>query len=569
MAIKRSGKKKKKKLGSLKSSGASSTEQSSRRPKWVAKTPPCQLNCPQGTDIRGILRTIADGEKHEKPRDETFLKAFEMLTTNNPFPSVCGRVCPHPCETGCNRNELDEPASINAMERYIGDWGLERKLPLPAGELEQADKPIAVIGAGPAGLSAAFHLRKRGYPVTVFEAFPKAGGMLRYGIPAYRLPRDVLDAEIQRIVDMGVELKCDVSIGKDIPLEEIRQKYAAVFVGIGAHQGRLLRCPGEDAENVWTGTSFLNEANQGKTIDVGKKVVVIGGGDTAIDAARMARRMGSDAMILYRRTREEMPAIKEEIDGAEKEGVEIRLLAAPIEINTENGRAKTMRCQVMELGEPDDSGRRRPVPIEGEEFTIEVDTVVAAISQEPDFTGLEDLRETPRDWIKADETGATKEEGVYSGGDNVQLALVTTAIFQGRVAAETIDYGIRGIERPEGEDKPVIKADKMVLTFYEKTLREHGEEMAADAALADPDAEIMSGLSEEQAVAEAARCLSCGECFDCGTCWSYCQDNAIVKPLIAGDPYKFKLEFCKGCDKCAEQCPCGYIEMYDPMTTSA
>jgi Pyruvate/2-oxoacid:ferredoxin oxidoreductase delta subunit len=263
-----------------------------------------------------------------------------------------------------------------------------------------------------------------------------------------------------------------------------------------------------------------------------------------------------------------MPAIQEEIDGAEKEGVDIRLLAAPIEIQTENGHAKAMRCQVMELGEPDDSGRRRPVPIEGEEFTIEVDTVIAAISQEPDFTGLDDLREG-NDWIKTDESGATKEEGVYSGGDNVQLALVTTAIYQGRVAAETIDYGLSGIEPEKSEEKPVIKTDKMVLSFYEKKMREHGEEISPEEALADPDREIQSGLTEEQVVAEAARCLSCGQCFDCGTCWSYCQDNAIVKPLVPGEPYKFKLEFCKGCDKCAEQCPCGYIEMYDPMTSSA
>jgi len=567
VAIKRS-KKKKKKLGDLRSGGSGSSEQSPRRPRWVTKTPPCQLNCPQGTDIRGILRTIADGEKHEKPRDETFGKVFGMLTENNPFPAICGRVCPHPCEVGCNRGERDEPASINAVERFVGDWGLEQEVPFEVQEEKRPDDPIAVIGAGPAGLSAAYHLAKRGYPVTVYEAFPKAGGMLRYGIPAYRLPRDVLDKEIQRILDMGVELKTNVSVGKDVPLEELRRNYKAVFVGLGAHKGRLLRCPGEDAEGVYTGTWFLNEANSGEEIDVGKKVVVVGGGDTAVDAARMARRMGAEVTILYRRTRKEMPAIQEEIDWAEKEGIDIRLLAAPIEILTnEDGRAKAMRCQVMELGEPDSSGRRRPVPIEGEEFTVDCDTVVAAISQEPDFTGLEEIG-NPKDWVQADERGATEVEGVYAGGDNLQLSLVTTAIYQGRVAAETIDYGIRGIEPPKGEERGVIEADKMVLSFYEKQVREHAEELSAEEALEDPDAEIVDTLTEDQVVAEAARCMSCGECFDCGTCWSYCQDQAIVKPLVPGEPYQFKLEFCKGCDKCAQQCPCGFIEMYDPMSNT-
>lgn len=567
MAIKRSGKKKK--LGKIRSSGSSgsATEQSPRRPKWVTKTPPCQLNCPQGTDIRGILRTIADGEKLERTREETFREAFSMLTENNPFPAVCGRVCPHPCEAGCNRNELDEPASINAVERFVGDWGLEEGIPFPKAEESHPDKPVAVIGSGPAGLAAAYHLAKRGYPVTVFEAFAKAGGMLRYGIPAYRLPRDVLDAEIQRILDLGVELKANTFVGRDVPLEEVREKYKAVFVGLGAHKGRLLRCPGEDAENVWTGTSFLNRVNEGEDVDVGRKVVVIGGGDTAVDAARMARRIGADVQIIYRRTRTEMPAIDEEIEWAEKEGIEIRLLAAPLEIIKEGDRATAMRCQVMELGEPDDSGRRRPVPIEGEEFTVELDTVIAAISQEPDFDGLEDLREG-KDWVKTDESGATKLDGVWSGGDDVQLALVTTAIYQGRVAAETIHYALSGIERPTREKKPTIKTDQMVLTFYEKKMREHAVELAPEEALANPDQEIKAGLTEEQVLEEAARCLSCGQCFDCGTCWSFCQDQAIVKPLQAGEPYKFKLEFCKGCDKCAEQCPCGFIEMYDPTAAS-
>jgi NADPH-dependent glutamate synthase beta subunit-like oxidoreductase len=567
VGIKRSGKKKKK-LGSLRSSGSSgsATEQSPRRPKFVEKDPPCQMGCPQGTDIRGILTKIAAGEKQEVDRKETWNEVFQMLSAKNPLPAICGRVCPHPCETECNRNEVDTPASINNVERFVGDWAIENGLSFKKPETIY-DESVAVIGSGPAGLSTAYHLALKGYKVTIHEAFPKAGGLLRYGIPAYRLPREIIDGEVQRIVDLGVELKLDTVVGKDISLADLRAANKAVFVGIGAHKGRLLGIPGEDAEGMWTGTSFLNSVNSGAEVDVGKRVLVIGGGDTAIDAARMSRRFGAEATIVYRRTRDEMPAIDEEIEGAEEEGVDLHFLAAPIEILTENGKCTGMRCQVCELGEPDDSGRRRPVPVEGEEFTIEADTIVAAISQDPEFEGFENMIEG-RDWIKVDEGGETKEGMVFSGGDNVNLGLVTIAIAQGRLAADTIHAKLRGLEPAKSEDQPIIKSDKMALTYYEKLLRSECGSIAVEDRFQDPDAEIESGLTEEQAIAEAQRCMSCGSCFDCGTCWSYCQDSAIIKPLQAGEPYKFKLEFCKGCDKCAEQCPCGYIEMYDPTTTA-
>jgi len=556
---------KKKKLVSLKSSSGSATEQSPRRPKYVDKTPPCQMGCPQGTDIRGILTKIAAGEKQGIDRKETWNEVFQMLSAKNPLPAICGRVCPHPCETECNRSEVDAPASINNVERFVGDWAIENGLSFKAPE-KIYDESVAVIGSGPAGLSTAYHLALKGYPVTIYEAFPKAGGMLRYGIPAYRLPREIIDSEVQRIVDLGVTLKLNTTVGKDISLSDLREQNKAVFVGIGAHKGRLLGVDGEDAEGMWTGTSFLNAMNSGAEVEVGKRVLVIGGGDTAIDAARMSRRHGAEVTIVYRRTRDEMPAIDEEIVGAEEEGVDLRFLAAPIEILTEDGKCAGMRCQVCELGEPDDSGRRRPVPVEGEEFTIEADTIVAAISQAPEFEGFNNLIEG-RDWIKVDEGGETKEGMVFSGGDNVNLGLVTIAIAQGRLAADTIHGKLRGIEPVKSNDQPIIKSDKMVLTYYEKILREQCGSISVEDRFNDPDAEIESGLTEEQAVKEAMRCMSCGSCFDCGTCWSYCQDSAIIKPLQAGEPYKFKLEFCKGCDKCAEQCPCGYIEMYDPTTT--
>ncbi|MHC4472714.1 MAG: NAD(P)-binding protein [Planctomycetota bacterium] len=565
MGIKRS-KKKKKKLGTLRghSAGASGVESSPLRPVGVEKPPACMGGCPQGTDIRGILTAIAQGEKQERPRDETFRVVFEKLTENNPLPAVCGRVCPHPCEAECNRSEVDEPVAINNVERFVGDWGIEQQIPLTKSTDEKREESIAVIGAGPAGLTCAYHLAKEGYPVTIYEAFPKAGGMLRYGIPAYRLPREIIDAEVQRILDLGVSLEVGVAVGRDVSMEEIRQKHQVVFVGIGAHKGRLLGCPGEEAENVWTGTEFLNRANRGEPIDVGKKVLVIGGGDTAVDAARVSKRMGADVTIVYRRTRTEMPAIDEEVVGAEEEGIAMHFLAAPIEIVTDDGRGTAMRCQVMELGEPDDSGRRRPVPVDGEEFTVEADTIIAAISQEPDFTGLEDLKAGPRDWVKVDEKGATKDEGVFAGGDVLDLGLVTIAIYQGRLAAETIHRELRGIPHPPQEEQAVLRHDKMALTYYEKMLRNECDALSPEERLADADGEIESGLTEEQAVAEALRCMSCGSCFDCGTCWSYCQDSAIVKPLRPGEPYKFKLELCNGCKKCWENCPCGYLEFNDP-----
>ncbi len=560
MALKR---KPKKKLD-IKSSGASGSsgvETSPLRPYHLEKLAPCMDSCPQGTEIRKMLMTIAQAEKYEKPIEQAFKEAWEIIAEKNPLPAVCGRVCPHPCEEGCNRNERDEAVGINNIERFVGDWGLEQNLAFKKVTDEKRSEKVAVIGAGPAGLSCAYHLAKRGYGVTIFEAFDKAGGMLRYGIPAYRLPRDILDGEIQKILDLGVELKTNVAVGKDLPYEQVQKDYDAVFVGIGAHKGKGLRVEGEDAENVYTGVEFLNLVNNGKPVETGDKVVVIGGGDTAIDAARVALRIGAkEVTILYRRTRNEMPAIEEEIVGAEEEGIIFHFLAAPIEIETKDGNAVRMKCQQMELGEPDSSGRRRPVPIEGDTFDIDVTCVIPAISQEPDFEGLDDLHEG-KDWVKADEKGVTPVDKTYAGGDTVDLGLVTIAIAQGRLAAETMDARFRG-EEPETKKKlEVIKADRLVLSYYEKKMRQHCEEMAVDERFENPWAEIKSTLTQDQVVEEASRCMSCGSCFDCGTCWSYCQDNAIKKPLKPGDPYTFKMEFCNGCSKCKDACPCGYIEM--------
>jgi len=553
-------KKKKKGIRSFSGGGGSSVQTSSLRPEYVQKLAPCMDGCPNQTDIRGIMNTLNLAEKHGRTREESYKDAWDIVTKNNPYPAVCGRVCPHPCESACNRKELEASVGINNIERFIGDTALDRNYKFEAPAEKQAEK-IAVIGAGPAGMSCAYQLAKLGYPVTVFEAFPKAGGMLRYGIPAYRLPREILDKETDRILNMGVELKLNTAIGKDIRYEDLQKEYKAIFVGIGAHQGKKLGLDGEDASNIWTGTEFLNKFNSGETIEVGDHVVVIGGGDTAIDAARVSRRMGANVTILYRRTRNEMPAIEEEIVGAEEEGVELVFLAAPIGLNRNNGKVSTMVCQRMELGEPDDSGRRRPVPIEGDTYEMGCSTIVAAISQEPDFAGFENLREG-RSWIKTDDRGHTLVEGVYAGGDAMDLGLVTIAIYQGRRAADTIHRELRGLPLTEVEKQKIISHEKMLLSYYEKAVRHEAPHLDPEIRLNGGDDEIVSTLTVEEALAEAARCMSCGSCFECGQCWSFCQDGAIKKPVIPGEPYKFKMEFCNGCKKCEEQCPCGYIEMH-------
>jgi NADPH-dependent glutamate synthase beta subunit-like oxidoreductase len=562
-------KKDKKPLGKIRgtSTGTSGVETSPLRPTHVPKLAPCRSGCPNGTKIREVLLAIAQTEDRGRTYDESYRLAFEILAERNPFPAVCGRVCPHPCEENCNRQYKDGALNIHSIERFIGDYALQHNFPLPKLTNETYPEKIAVIGAGPAGLSCAYQLARRGYKVTVFEAFSKPGGMLRYGIPKYRLPEDVLDKEIQRIVDLGVEIKCNTAVGRDIPYETIRDTYDAVFVGIGAHKGKSLGLPGEDAPNVFTGTEFLNKVNSGQRIDVGKKVLVVGGGDTAIDAARVSRRLGADVTILYRRTRTEMPAIEEEIVGAEEEGVNIVFLVAPKELILEDGKVKAVKCQKMQLGEPDESGRRRPVPIEGAEEIYECDTLIAAISQEPDFYGLDYLREG-NSWIKVDENFRTKDPKVYSGGDDLELGLVTIAIYQGRMAAETIHSTFRGIpiEKDPELSYPLATKDRIVFTYYTEKYRNEALRLPPDERLAELEKEITCTLTEEQVIDEARRCMSCGSCFDCGTCWSICQDQVIHKPVQRFQTYTFKLELCKGCNKCAEACPCGYIEMKDPFT---
>jgi len=558
MAVKKVMKKKK----SFGSRGGASRDQSPLRPKHVEKKPPCTDTCPSGNRIREFLTTIAQAERLKKPVDQAFEEAFYIYTDTSPFPSVCGRVCPAPCETGCNRRELEGAVNINKVERSIGDFGIEKGLGLKRLTEEKKPQKVAVVGAGPSGLSCAYQLARRGYGVTVFEALDKAGGMLRWGIPGYRLPEGVLDAEIQRILDVGVELKCNVKIGKEFGVEDLKKEYDAVYVALGAQQGVSLGVEGEDAPNVFSGVDFLSRFHHGEKLDLGKDVVVIivGGGDTAIDAARICKRLGANVTILYRRTRKEMPAIDEEVDEAIKEGVKIEFLAAPIGFRREGDLVVAMRAIRMELGEPDASGRRRPVPIEGSEFEIPASAVISAVSQQPDFSGFESLIEG-RDWIKVDDHGATKVDGVWAGGDVTALDLVTTAVGHGRRAAEAIERKFLG-RQFEADKRQVIHTDRMLLDHYEKKDRVEPTALDVEKRLGGMDVEVNLGLGREQVIAESERCMSCGYCIDCEKCWMYCQDQAIDKPLQKGLLYSFKLTNCTGCKKCAEICPCGFIEMH-------
>jgi NADPH-dependent glutamate synthase beta subunit-like oxidoreductase len=470
-------------------------------------------------------------------------------------------VCPAPCETECNRKGLEGAVGINKVERFIGDYGLEKGLALKRLSDEPKPQKIAVIGAGPSGFSCAYQLARRGYGVTILEALDKPGGMLRWGIPGYRLPEEVLDGEIGKILDLGVELKCGVKVGKDLTLDDLRKSYDAVYVALGAQQGVTLGVDGEDAPNVFSGVDFLSRFHHGEKLDLGKDVVVIivGGGDTAIDAARICKRLGANVTILYRRTRKEMPAIDEEVDEAINEGIIIEFLAAPIGFRKENGLVAAMRAIRMELGEPDASGRRRPVPIEGSEFEIPASAVISAVSQAPDFSGFETLIEG-RDWVKVDGEGATKVDGVWAGGDVIALDLVTTAVGHGRRAAEAIDRTFTGA--PADEDKrELIPTDRMLLDHYTKTGRHEPVALDLEERMSGMDVEVNLGLTEAEAIDESRRCMSCGYCFDCEKCWMYCQDSAIDKPMEKGALYIFKLENCTGCRKCAEVCPCGFIDM--------
>lgn len=566
-------------------------------PTYVRKLPPCRNECPSSEDIRGYLTQVAQAEQYGRKTDEAFDEAWRILTDKNPLPAVHGRICPHPCEKGCNRQHKEDGAvAINNFERYIGDHGIRRGLKFKKLTNEVKKKKVAIIGSGPSGLSCAYQLARRGYPVTIFEEFEKPGGMLRYGIPPYRLPKDVLDAEIQNILDLGVTLRCNVKVGEDIPFDKIRKEYDAVYLAIGAHKGANLGVPNEEkAANVFSAASYLNRVNSGAKVDVGNKVIVVGGGDSAIDAARaslrmaraamhenaedvnsesmqsaldsarVSKRMGSDdseSTIIYRRTREEMPAIEEEIVQAEKEGVKIDYLVAPAEVVIEEGRVVALKCIRMELGAPDKSGRRSPVPVKGSEFTVACSSVIVAIGQKPDLKG--EMKELADEWgwikIKADMQ--TKAAGVFAGGDAQGLGISTRSVGDGRKAARSIDAFLNGRQyQPPVKGRPIKHTD-MRLDYYPPAPRNEEKSLAVEDR-GHTFVEINQAITTEQAVAEAKRCMSCGLCFTCDQCRIFCPREAIHKDKKAPQGMTMFTDYtkCNGCHVCYEACPCNYIEM--------
>ncbi|RZN41632.1 MAG: FAD-binding protein [Methanophagales archaeon ANME-1-THS] len=496
------------------------------------ETPFCQATCPVGLDVRGYVGLIADGK---------FREAYELVREKVPFPGVLGRVCMHLCEDRCKRSLVDEPISIARLKRFIADYVYEQGEALkPEPVPSTRGKKVAIIGAGPAGLTAAHDLKLLGYAVTVFEKLPVAGGMMAACIPRYRLPRPVLEREIECIKALGVEIRTNEEITKD-KFEALRTTYDAVFISVGAQGSMKLRIPGEDLEGVIPGVEFLRDIGLGKAVKIGKRVAVVGGGNVAIDAARCALRLGSDVFIVYRRSRAEMPASKEELEALEAEGIQIIFLANPTKILGTN-RVEKLECVRMELGPPDETGRRSPVPVKGSEFSIDVDTVIPAIGQVSDLRFLEGCGvETPKGrQISTSECCKTSVEGIFAGGDAASgPATVIEAIAAGKRAALAIHEYLSGEKGPdfkvaselnlaEYEEREKLKLSKDY--FPLKALEQHERVKMPEHRVAERIKtfdEVELGYDEAMAIEEANRCLSCRKCIGCGICAEICPKDAI------------------------------------------
>ena len=513
------------------------------RPVYVENRPPCNVGCPAGENIQGWLYKAEEGD---------YEGAWRVLMEDNPFPAIMGRVCYHPCESVCNRGQLDESVGINSVERFLGDEAIARGWTV-AVDAAPSGKRVLVVGAGPSGLSAAYHLTLRGHAVTVRDAGPRAGGMMRFGIPKYRLPRDILDAEVRRIADMGVTIELDTKV--DDVLHDMREGgFDAVFLAVGAHIGKRAYIPAGSAARVLDAVTLLHDMESHEPPRLGRRVVVYGGGDTAMDAARTAKRLGADeAIIVYRRTKDRMPAQASELQEAEEEGILVKWLTTIKRVD--EGRLMVER---MEL---DDSGYPQPT---GELDELEADSVVLALGQEVDLSLLDGVPglEIEDGVVKVSPAMMTGHPGIFAGGDMVPAErTVTVGIGHGKKAARNIDVWLRGADGAtplKHADAAFAGLNTWYYTDAPRTMRPRLDAARRQSTFE----EIVHGLDEETALFEARRCLSCGNCFGCDNCFGVCPDNAVIK-LEGGGAYAYAidLDYCKGCGICAQECPCGAIAM--------
>jgi NADPH-dependent glutamate synthase beta subunit-like oxidoreductase len=516
------------------------------RPVYLNRLPPCNNACPAGENIQGWLFHAESGD---------YEKAWRVLVLSNPLPAVMGRVCYHPCETSCNRGQLDEAVGINSVERFLGDEAIKRgwKFDAPAAA---SGKKVLVVGAGPSGLSAAYHLARMGHQVEIHEAGPLAGGMMRFGIPKYRLPRDVLDAEVQRILDLGVTLKLNTKV-ENVEQSMQQGSFDAAFLAVGAHIAKRTFIPAGDAAHIVDAVSVLRSMEGEDKPMLGRRVVVYGGGNTAIDVARTAKRLGAtEAIIVYRRTREKMPAHDFEVEEALQEGVMIKWLST-----IKQAEEGSLTVEKMAL---DEKGFPQPT---GEFETIAADSLVLALGQDVDLSLLDGVSglEIKDGTVQVSPNMMTGHPGIFAGGDMVPSErTVTVGVGHGKKAARNIDAWLRGITYAPEPKHEIATFDKLNTWYYsdaDKTVRPMLDIIRRQTSFD----EVQGGLDETNALFEARRCLSCGNCFECDNCYGVCPDNAVIK-LGPGKGFEFNYDYCKGCGLCVAECPCGSIKMVTEET---